>query len=93
MREEEQLAEGAGRCRVCLIAIATIVESGPIASLYAADVVPVHRCNGTGRVALVLFVRTERQRRPARRACSAVESSLPWMGAVDVRLEALTRQP
>ena len=48
------------RCSSCLIAIATIVERGPIGSSCAADVVPTHRCNGSGRVALLLLVRCER---------------------------------
>ena len=47
-------------CRSCLIAIATIVERGPIGSSCAADVVPMHRMQRSGRVALLLFVPSER---------------------------------
>jgi hypothetical protein len=38
----------APQCSSCLIAIATIVERGPIGSSCAADVVPMHRMQRVG---------------------------------------------
>ena len=49
---------GLRRC-FCLVAIATMIELCPIRSLRAADVVPMHQRNGSGRVALLLVGRCE----------------------------------
>jgi hypothetical protein len=72
------------RCRLCLIAIATIVERGPIGSSCAAGARLCTGCNGSGRVALLLFVHSERVVSVSRDACSSrAERSFARLAADD----------
>jgi hypothetical protein len=47
-----------GRCCICLIATATVLELPPIASSHARTWCLCTGCNGSGQVTLLLVVRT-----------------------------------